>query len=61
MEYHLTSLAINFRCQMLEEKYFYFGENLAVVTLPLYDDVTTERFAEKMWYFKSHKNLELAL
>ena len=42
---------------MLEEKYFYFGENLAVVTLPLCDDVTTERFVEKILYCKAYKSL----
>ena len=57
MEYHLTSLAINIRCKMLEEKYFYFGENLAVVTLPLCDDVTTEGFVKKILYCKAYKSL----
>ena len=61
MEYHLISLVIHFRCKIVEEKYFYLGENLTVVTLPLYDNVTTERFAGKILYFKSHKNFELAL
>ena len=61
MDYHLISLVIHFRCKIVEEKYFYLGENHAVVTLPLYDDVSTERFGEKILYFKSHKNLELAL
>ena len=42
---------------MLEEKYFYFRENLAVVTLPLCDDVTTERFVEKILYCKAYKSL----
>ena len=61
MEYHLISLVIHFRCKIVEEKYLYLGENLAVVTLPLYDDVTTERFAEKILCFKSYENFELAL
>ena len=61
MEYHLTSLAMHFRFKILEKKYFYLSENLAVVTLPRCDDVTTQRFAEKTLYFKAHKKLELAL
>ena len=61
MEYHSTSLAINFRCTILEDKYFYVIENLAVVTLPLFHNVITERFVEKILYFKSHKRFELAI
>ena len=55
MEYYLISLVIHFRSKIVEEKYFYLGENLAVVTLPLCDDVTTERFVEKILYCKAYK------
>ena len=61
MENNLISLNMNFRGKMLEKKYFCLGENLAVVTLPLCDDVTTEQFLDKIFYFKAYKNLELAL
>ena len=42
---------------MLEDKYFYVIENLAVVTLPLYHNVITERFLEKILYCKAYKSL----
>ena len=43
------------------EKCFYLGENPVVVTLSLYDDVTTTQFLVKIMYFKALKTLELAL
>ena len=61
MEHHLTSLAINFRCKILEKIYFYLLENLAVVRLPLCDDVTTKNFVGKIRNFKACKKLELPL
>ena len=61
MEYHLTSLAMNFRCKIFEKIYFYLLENLAVVTLPLYDDVTMEDFVGQILYFQACNKLELAL
>ena len=42
---------------MLQEKYLFVGENLTVVTLPLCDNVTTERFVEKILYCKAYKSL----
>ena len=53
MENHLTSLAMNFRCEILDKKYLLVLENLAVVTLPLCDDVTTKDFVGKILYFKA--------
>ena len=44
MENHLIIVAMNFRAKMLQRKYFYNGENPAVVTIPLYDNVTTQQF-----------------
>ena len=61
MEYHLTSLAMNFRCKILEKIYFYLLENLAVVRLPLCDDVTTKDLLGKIQKFKGCNKLELAL
>ena len=61
MEYHLTSVAMNFRCKILEKIYFYLLENLAVVRLPLCDDVTTTDLLRKILNFKGCKKLELAL
>ena len=61
MEYHLTSLAMNFRCEILDKKYLLVTENLAVITLPLCDNVTTKHFLDKMLYFKAYKKLELPL
>ena len=52
---------MNFYGKMLEKKYFYLGENMTVVTLPLCDDVTMEQFLDKIFYFKAHRKLELAL
>ena len=52
---------MDFRGKNLEKKYFYLGENPGVVGLPLYDDVTTREFPEKIWYSKVNKFLELAL
>ena len=61
MEYHLTSLAMNFGCKILEKIYFYLLENLAVVRLPLCDDVTTKDFVGKILNFKDCKKLEVPL
>ena len=61
MEYHLTSLAMNFPCKILEKKYFYLLENLAVVRLPLCDHVTTKDLLGKILNFKGRKKLELPL
>ena len=61
MEYHLTSLAMYFLCKIVEQKYLLHIENLAVVTLPLYDVVTTQDFVRQMLYFQACKKLELAL
>ena len=44
-----------------EKKYFYLGENPAVVRLPLYDDLTTGQFLAKISYFNVNKLLEQAL
>ena len=57
----LKSQLINFRAKKLVEKCFYLGENPVVVTLSLYDDVTTTQFLVKLIYFKALKTLELAL
>ena len=61
MEYHLTRLAMNFRCEILDKKYLLVTENLAEVTLPLCDNVTTKHFLDKILYFKAYKRLELSL
>ena len=60
MEYHLTSLGMNFLCKIVEQKYLLHIENLAVVTLPLYDVVTTEDFVRQILYFKACNKLQLA-
>ena len=52
---------MDFRKKNLEKKYFYLGENPAVVRLPLYDDLTTGQFLEKISYFKVNKLLEQVL
>ena len=52
---------MDFRGKNLEKKYFYLGENPAVVRLPLYDIVTTRQFLAKISYFKVNKLLEIAL
>ena len=59
MEYHLTSLRMNFLCKILEKIYFYLHENLAVVILPVCDDVTTKDLLGKILNFKGWKKLEL--
>ena len=51
---------MNFREKNLEKKYFYLGENPAVVRLPLYDDLTTRQFLAKISYMKVNKLIELA-
>ena len=61
MEYHLTNLCMNFLCKIVEQKYLLHIENLAVVTLPLYDVVTTENFVGQILYFKACNKLQLAL
>ena len=58
---HSTTPTIDFREKNLEKKYFYLGENPAVVRLPLYDDLTTGQFLAEISYFKVNKFLELAL
>ena len=58
---HLTTATMDFRGKNIEKKYFYLGENPAVVRLPLYDDLTTRQFLAKISYFKVKKLLELAL
>ena len=58
---HLTTPTMDFREKNLEKKYFYLGEIPGVVRLPLYDDVTTRQFPEKISYSKVNKFLELAL
>ena len=52
---------MNFRCKIVEEIYFYLLENLAVVRLPLCDDVTTKDLLGKILNFKGCKKLELPL
>ena len=52
---------MDFREKNFEKKYFYLGENPAVVTLPLYDDLTTGQFLAKISYSNVNKLLELAL
>ena len=61
MEYHLTSLAMNFLCKIVEQKYLLHVENLGVVTLPLCDDVTMKHFVGEILYFQACKKLELPL
>ena len=61
MEYHLTSVAMNFLCKIVEQKYLLHIENVGVVTLPLCDDVTTKHFVGNIMYFKACNSLELAL
>ena len=58
---HLTTSTMDFRRKSLKKNYFHLGENPGVVRLPLYDDVTTREFPEKIWYSKMNKFLELAL
>ena len=58
---HLTTGTMDFREKNLEKKYFYLGENPAVVRLPLYVDRTTRQFLAKISYFKVYKLLEQAL
>ena len=50
---------MDFREKNLEKKYFYLGENPALVRLPLYDDLITGQFLAKISYFKENKLLEL--
>ena len=52
---------MDFREKNLEKKYFYLGENPAVVRLPLYDNLTTGIFLAEISYLKVKKLLELAL
>ena len=52
---------MDFRGKNLEKKYFYLGENPAVVRLLLYDDLTTGQFLAKISYFNVNKLLEQAL
>ena len=52
---------MDFRKKNLEKKYFYLGENPAVVRLPLYDNLITGQFMAKISYFKVNKLLEIAL
>ena len=52
---------MDFRGKNFEKKFFYLGENPAVVRLPLYDDLTTGQFLAKISYFKVNKLLEQAL
>ena len=52
---------MDFRKKNLEKKYFYLGENPAVVRLPLYDNLITGQFMAKISYFKVNKLLEQAL
>ena len=61
MEYHLTSLRMNFLCKILEKIYFYLLENLAVVILAVCDDVTTKDLLGKILNFKGCEKLELPL
>ena len=61
MEYHLTSLAMNFLWKIVEQKSLLHIENLGVVTLPLCDDVTMKHFVGNIMYFKACNQLELAL
>ena len=58
---HLTTPTMDFRAKIFQKKYFYLGENPGVVRLPLYDDVTTRQFPEKIWYSKVNKFIELAV
>ena len=52
---HLTTPTMDFRVKNFEKKYFYLGENPAVVRLPLYVDLTTGQFLAKISYFKMNK------
>ena len=52
---------MDFRGKNLEKKYFYFGKNPAVVRLPLYVDLTTGQFLDKISYFKMNKLLKQPL
>ena len=61
MEYHLTSLCMNFLCKIVEQKYLLHIEILAVVTLLLYDVVSTEDLIGQILYFQACNKLELAI
>ena len=52
---------MDFGGKNLEKKYFYLGENPAVVRLPQYVDRTTRQFLAKISYFKVNKLLEQGL
>ena len=52
---------MNFCCKILIQIYLLVLENLAVVTLPLCDDVTTELFVEEILYLKAYNKLQLPL
>ena len=58
---HWTTPTMDFRGKNLEKKYFYLGENPAVVKLPLYDDLTTGQFLAKISYFKMNELPKQAL
>ena len=55
------SQAVSFRAKILEKRYLYLCENLAVVTWSLYDDVTTKNFVGKILNFRVNKKFKLAL
>ena len=57
----MTSVAMNFLWKIVEQKYLLHIENLAVVTLPLYDLVTMEDFVGEILYFQACNELQLAL
>ena len=52
---------MDFSAKIFQKKYFYLGENPAMVRLPLYDDLTTGQFLAKISYFKMNKLIEQAL
>ena len=58
----LSSQAMKVLAKILQIKYFYLGDNLAVVKWSLYYDVTTKhfKFKGKILYFKANKKFEIA-
>ena len=55
----MISRVINFRRKIVKKKYFNLGENPAVVTLPLCEDVTTKQFYETILCLKAKKKFQL--
>ena len=56
---HLAIKALAFLRKILQKYCWCNLRNLAMVTLPHSDDVTTKDFKKKVWYFKKNKWREL--